>query len=115
METLKFEEINLNNIQITAIKNLINSQKSDYVDFKDACVLSSKIALMVVNNINKVFTNNNTYYFIKLDKTFAVNNGAKTNEIFFRPSTLELANGCELKVVSVKPVLLNRLQIKNRK
>ena len=116
MEAIKFEEINLNVIQITKIKNIINEKHSytNYVDFKDACVISEKIAEMVVNNIDSVFTNNNTYYFIKVDKTFSVKSSAKSNEIFFRANTLELRNGCELKVTSVKPVLLNKQQIKNR-
>ena len=112
---LNFEEVNLNVIQVLKIKIMLDAFKyCSSIDFKDACVISNKIAALIVNNVDAVFTNNNTFYFIKFDKTFLVSNGAKSNEIFFRANTLELVNGCELKVTSVKPVLKNKLQIKNK-
>ena len=114
MNPVKFQEVALNTIQFTKIKNLLNEYNSDFVQFQDTCSIANKIAAMIVNNLTEVFINDNTYYFIKLDKTFSVRNSAKSNILFFRPKNLVLVYGCKLKVISVDPIFLNKQQIINQ-
>ncbi len=114
MNSVKFQEVNLNPIQSLKITNLLKEHSPYFIDFQNTCSIAVIIASMIVNNISDVFVNDNTYYFIKLDKTFGVRNGAKSNILFFRPKNLELIYGCKLKVMSVEPILLNKMQIINK-
>lgn len=109
---VKFQELELNVIQAAMIANLMQQhQHTQHITYQDTCKIANRISEMVVKNIAKVFQNDNTFFFVKFEKSFGLKGGSKSNELFFTADKLELANNCELRVLTVKAVLWNRRQL----